>query len=60
MPDRTDAEILADLRDLDKADVEVSSWEADFIARVAIDNDLSFLTDRQREKAVEILEKYGL
>lgn len=47
------------LKELDKdEDIEVSSWEASFIEDIAYKT-LGDLTDRQREKIIQILAKYN-
>jgi hypothetical protein len=54
-----DDEILDALRELDEdEDVTVTSWEAEFIESVVFKGN-GRLTQRQGEKALEILSRYG-
>lgn len=55
----TDEDIREELRIVDKKeDVTVTSWEADFIENVAYRSERP-LSESQRERAEEIIEKYG-
>jgi hypothetical protein len=63
--DWSDMELCEELADIDQDDdVSVSDWEASFIESVALPRsrfprgDHVPLTPRQREKAVQIIEKY--
>jgi len=53
-----DRDIVDALRELDESeDIDVSSWEANFLDSVfKWDGEL---TDRQREKSIEIIKKYS-
>lgn len=54
----TDEELRETLRDIDQADeIDVDSWEADFIENVLYKYK-GPLSDAQREKAQEIIDKY--
>lgn len=53
-----DNELREELRDIDESeDVDVSEWEAEFIESVVY-NYQGPLSDKQREKAEEIIERY--
>jgi hypothetical protein len=54
-----DDDLRAMLEELDEADVDVTSWEAKFIENVCY-NYRGPLSDRQREVAEEMLEKYDM
>jgi hypothetical protein len=52
-------EILRDrLLDLDNSDEDLNSWECEFIESVGYDWEGPYTTN-QRNKIVEMLEKYG-
>lgn len=54
----TDEELREALRDIDQAEeIDVDSWEADFIENVLY-RYKGPLSDAQREKAQEIIDKY--
>ncbi len=54
----TDEELREELRDLDVSEhVEMDSYEADFIENVVY-RQKGPLTEKQRKKAEQILEKY--
>lgn len=54
----TDDEIRSRLKDLDEADVRVTTWEANFIESVLY-KFKGRLSDRQRATAATMFEKYG-
>ena len=56
MADMSDEEMGEFLRDLDKADFEVTEWEAQFIAS---NLDRDYFTPKQREAILRMAEKYG-
>ncbi len=56
--DLSDSEIIDRLTDLDRDDdIEVTSWEADFLESVLYRQ--KGISPRQREVALEMLDKYG-
>lgn len=58
MTPRTDVEIREELKIIDaNEDVDVSSWEADFIEHVVFKY-AGTLSDKQRHKAEQLIEKY--
>lgn len=56
-----DEQLIAALREVDELERDVTEWEADFINDVAFGRGflaMAGLTDRQREKAEEIVGRY--
>jgi hypothetical protein len=56
MSDYSDEDLVDFLQSLDGSDVEVTDWEARFIAS---NLDATWFTDRQRESIRAMVEKYG-
>jgi len=55
----SDEELLLELRRLDDGDgLGVTPWEADFLESVLFERSHGPLSDKQRDKAIEILEEY--
>lgn len=53
-----DESIKAGLRDIDNSDIEIESWEADFIETILFKWE-GQLTARQTSTAADIIEKYN-
>lgn len=56
----TDDEIIAGLKSIDEdEDVDVTDWEADFLDRIKKMPKPRRLTEKQRDAAIRMIEKYG-
>ena len=53
----SDIDLLNRLKDLDESDEDITSWECDFIENVVYKKEC-FVSDRQRQTALKILEEY--